>query len=453
MLQQDLVRDRFPHEQEGGLDPRQYVEILKKRIFYAVVPFLLVLAIGVAAALFWPRSYLSEGKILVVSPQIPTDLVRPTVTSAANERLEILKQRVLSRDNLLRILDKYRLYPSQRQRLSRTELVDLMRENTVIKSIAVQMRGRDDTIAMTVGFTDQRPDVATKVANDLITLFLNEDARTRTRSASETTRFIAAEVDKLRSNLAAVDKKILDAKLKIAQVRLEQPGTAPDATAPPLAALRAQLALKSATFSPSHPEIKRLKAEIRALEKLDTSPAGSTSPSGVKTENSSSETLDALKKQREFVQQSLDTASAKLAAAQMGEKLERDQYAERLEVLEQAVMPKKPIAPNQKKIISFAVIAALMAAFAGIFTIETLDRTIRGSRDLLGIADEHLLLTIPYIATKAELRRKKSKKVVLLLLFISAIIIGLAAVHFFLRPLDELWPLLVERFMAHWSAF
>ena len=454
MLQQDLVRDQFAYEQEGTGDLWQYVEILRKRIWYAIVPLVLVLAAGVAAAMFWPRSYLSEGKILVVSPQIPTDLVRPTVTAAAKERLEVLKQRVLSRDNLIKILDKYQLYPKQRQNLSRSELLDLMRNNIEVKTIDVQTQGRDDTIAMTVGFLDGRPDIATKVANDLITLYLSEDARTRTTSASETTRFLAGEVDRLRANLAALDKKIIDVKVRLAQAKIEQSGQTPDATIPRLAALRAELALKSATFSPSHPEIRRLKAEIRALEKINNSSTSSkTTPSVVKTEDGSSQSLDALKQQREFAQQSLDTASQKLAAAQMGEKLERDQYSERLEVLEQAVMPQKPTKPDQKKIIAFSVIAALMAAFAGVYAIETFDRTIRGSRDLLGIADGHLLLSIPYITTKAELRRKRSKKIVLALLFMCAILLGLAAVQFFIRPLDELWPILVEQFMTHWSSF
>ena len=48
-----------------------------------MIPFLSVLLIGSAAIYIWPATYFSEGKILVQSQQIPTELVRPTVTSAA----------------------------------------------------------------------------------------------------------------------------------------------------------------------------------------------------------------------------------------------------------------------------------------------------------------------------------------------------------------------------------
>ena len=57
--------------------------------------------------MLWPPTYLSEGKILVESQQIPVDLVKPTVTTASKERIQVIEQRVMTRDNLLAILDKY----------------------------------------------------------------------------------------------------------------------------------------------------------------------------------------------------------------------------------------------------------------------------------------------------------------------------------------------------------
>src|SRR3569623_2025031 len=109
MLQQDVAPATF-YPDEGGLDPWQYVDVLRKRLWYLVFPFVLVMAAGAAVAWFWPPTYLSEGKILVESLQIPTDLVRPTVTASAKERLEVIQQRVMTRSNLLAILDKYALY-------------------------------------------------------------------------------------------------------------------------------------------------------------------------------------------------------------------------------------------------------------------------------------------------------------------------------------------------------
>src|SRR5262249_48668755 len=123
--------------------------------------------------------------------------------------------------------------------------------------LATQQNGQNLTVAITVGFTDRRPDVATKVANELITLFLAEDARNRTSRASETTKFLAQEVEKLQAELATPDQKKLESRRQMLL----------DATLPQLTALKAELAAKSAIYSDSHPEIKRLKAQIEAVEK------------------------------------------------------------------------------------------------------------------------------------------------------------------------------------------
>src|SRR5262249_41473156 len=125
-----------------------------------------------------------------------------------------------------------------------------------------------------------------------------------------------------------------------------------------------------------------------------------------------------------------------------------DQFAERLQVLEQAIPPQKPIKPNRKKLIGFSFLAAAMAGIAGVFAVEKLDRTIRGSRDLERLADAHLIVAIPYISTKAELLRKKSRIALAVGVLIVAVVAALAAVHFLVRPLDELWTLLLQRLLT-----
>src|SRR5262249_41091823 len=145
----------------------------------------------------------------------------------------------------------------RRDSWSRTELLDLMRENTHIKPLELdQTRGPSNlTIAVTVGFTYQRPDIATKVANDLITLFLDEDARNRTNRAMETTKFLAREVQRLESELGSIEAKIVELKR---QQRSSKGVLQPDTVMPHLATLKAELAQKSAIFSKTHPEVKRL---------------------------------------------------------------------------------------------------------------------------------------------------------------------------------------------------
>jgi uncharacterized protein involved in exopolysaccharide biosynthesis len=438
MLDSLQAQTPFEIDDQDSLDPLYYYQILKKRKFYGLIPFVSIFAIGFAIVMLWPPTYQSEGKILVESQQIPVDLVRPTVTATASERIATIQQRVMTRENLLKIVDKYQMFADQRDKLSRTDLLDMMRANTVIKPIGIEQGGQQNlTVALTVGFTDRRPDIATRVANELITLFLSEDARNRTNRATETTKFLAQEVDKLQAELASIDEKLIDSRRQTPLA---------EGTLPQLTLLKAELAQKSAIYSETHPEVKRLKAQIEALEKAPISvaqaPAQAPNTLGGYSMN---QPLGMLMVQRMGVQQNLETTSQKLAAARRGENLERDQFSERLEVLEQAVPPQRPIKPKRPQLIALAFAAAMMAGFAGIWTVESFDKTIRSSRDLSTVTNGRLMVAIPYLATKMELQKKNSRIVFVIGIMVAILLLAVIGVHFLLRPLDELWPILLTR--------
>ena len=67
MLDSSTAQDPFEIEDQASLDPLHYYQILKKRKFYGLVPFICVFAIGRAIAVLWPPTFQSEGKILVES--------------------------------------------------------------------------------------------------------------------------------------------------------------------------------------------------------------------------------------------------------------------------------------------------------------------------------------------------------------------------------------------------
>jgi uncharacterized protein involved in exopolysaccharide biosynthesis len=439
-------------EPDEGLDLFYYAAILRKRFLYALLPFILVAAAGIAVAMLWPPTYLSEGKILVESQQIPVDLVRPTVTATAKERIQVIQQRVITRDNLLALLDKYKLYADQRERLSRTELLDRMRDNIHVEPIDLDSSsaGRSQTIALKVGFTDQRPEVATQVANELVTLFLNEDARNRTNRAMETTRFLAREAQRLEGQLASVEAKVAEAKKQFRSHSYADSAASSgiNGQVSPTAAVRAELAQKRAIYSKSHPVIKRLEAQLEALQKMESgSPvpahAGTTPQSTV----TSDDALDALLTQRLSVEKNLEVANQKLAAARLGESLERDQFSERLQVIEQAIAPQKPIKPNRFKIAGLGVMGAVMAGLAAVFAVEMVDKTIRSSRDLARIGGNTAVVIIPYLSTQSELSRRKRRRLWAIAILLLAVLACVLGVHFFYRPLDELWPLIVAKYL------
>jgi uncharacterized protein involved in exopolysaccharide biosynthesis len=417
------------------LQPAFYWELFKRRWLFFVLPFLLIATAGIAAAFLWPATYLSEGKILVQSQQIPSELVRSTVTNAAQERIQVIEQRTLTRDNLVAIADKFQLFPEKRTLMSVTELVELMRKSTKIALVDLELNFKqrtrasleNPTIVFSVGFEYGDPAVATRVANELVTRILNEDLRDRTSRASDTTKFLQREVQRLQAENANLDAKI-------AQLRLVQGKTvssAPEQPTSTLAQLKAELIQKGALYSEKHPMIQSLKRQIEAMEKAATAPA-----SGSGDAAASSVSLDALVAQQDSAQKNLEAATAKLMAARLGENLEKDQQSEKLEVIEQPTIPQEPLKPNRPKLAAFAVALALMAGAGLTFLAEVTDGSIRRSSDLLSVVDNRLIISIPYIVTTAEVRRRR-RRLVLIGVTVALVVGGLlVGAYLFLPPLD-----------------
>ena len=79
---------------QDGFDLKYYWMILRRRYPYMVGAFIVVLGTAVIFAVWLPPIYRSEARILVESQQIPSELVRSTVTALADERIQVIKQRI-----------------------------------------------------------------------------------------------------------------------------------------------------------------------------------------------------------------------------------------------------------------------------------------------------------------------------------------------------------------------
>ncbi len=202
---------------EYELTLSDYLSILKRRWGQMLAVAGLILAASIATALLLAPVYQSTGTILVESQQIPPDLVKATVTSYADERIEVIKQRVMTRENLYRIIQKYKLYPDEVDSQTTSTLVDQLREALSVELVSADVqgvKGGKATIAFKVGFEYVKPEIAHKVANEIVTLFLDENVKVRTERATETTEFLTQELDKLKIELEEVENKVASFKQK-----------------------------------------------------------------------------------------------------------------------------------------------------------------------------------------------------------------------------------------------
>ncbi|WP_027907580.1 Wzz/FepE/Etk N-terminal domain-containing protein [Pseudomonas sp. Rh2] len=198
---------------EYELSLKDYLAIIKERALLLGVSIVVILALTVAVAVTVPPIYQSTGTILVESQQISPELVSANNNSFADERIEVIRQRVMTRENLLRIIDKYGLFADKGKQFSESDKIEKMRNSIVVATVSTFVKGRGEaTVAFNVSYEDKRPEVAKEVANELVTLFLNENVKQRTERASETTEFLTQEANKLGAELASLENQLADFK-------------------------------------------------------------------------------------------------------------------------------------------------------------------------------------------------------------------------------------------------
>ena len=166
------------HEESGlSLTPSYFLGVLKRRALYFIIPFLLIALIGSIATIAWPSRYLSRGDNPGLISGNSSDLVRPTVAALANDRIQIIQQRIMTRNNLLAIGRKFQIAPFWQSQMSGSDLADFIRSRTEITAVADQLLAsagtRKNAIAFKVGFEYEKPQIAVGVANKVVTMILN----------------------------------------------------------------------------------------------------------------------------------------------------------------------------------------------------------------------------------------------------------------------------------------
>jgi uncharacterized protein involved in exopolysaccharide biosynthesis len=422
----------FGDDPARSLDFSRYIDILKRRIFYFLLPFGLISILGLYMAAIKKPSYLSEGKILVESQRIAPDLVRPIVTATASERIQLIEQRILTKDNLLSVARKFGLFADL------PRVPELMLASVQIRPIAQEGQPRQgtSTIAFTVGFEYGNPELAMRVASEFITLILDEDARSRTSRTAETVKLLTAEAKDIEDKLEATQSQLLEVARRPRDSVTEAPEKEKSQLAA-LAALKAELIQKTSVYSEAHPAVTALKKRIAAMEKsLMQSPQATE-----KARSTQEEEIDALKRQREVLEKRLADANAKLAVARLGERLDRDQQSERLQVLESPSLPQYPEKSGRLKTIGTALALAVALGIGAVIATEWLDGSIRSRQDLAGVVDSHLIVSIPYMITRSDIVRARLRKMFVALAVLTILVAwsGLVAAIVFHLPVDFPW--------------
>lgn len=307
---------------ENELSIGDYLAVLKRRRWHILLPAAVVALLAMLLALGLPATYRSTATILIEEQEIPQDLVRSTISSYAAEQVQVITQRVMTVENILQIVDKFDLYgqKSAESKLPRTTIAEEFRAKVKLDLVSADVvdprsgRAMEATIAFTLAYDDANGATAQKVTNELVTLYLNENLRSRTVKAAGASEFLAAEAEALNVELKALEAKLaafkeenkgalpefyqfnlsvvertereisdiairiqelekrkIQLSAEMAQLSPSAPVVLPTGEAvlsdvDRLKALQSEYRKKSAVYHDSHPDVRRLKREIESLQ-------------------------------------------------------------------------------------------------------------------------------------------------------------------------------------------
>jgi len=179
---------------EKSLDIHDYTEIFLRRIWYIVIPFVVILVAASLYAFSLPKMYRATTLVLVTPQKVPEAFIRPTVTSKIEDRLQSISQEIMSRTRLEQVISEFKLYEEQAKSLSREEIIESMRKN-----IEVELKGKEGFF--TVSYVGKDPKIVTLVTNKLASLFIEENLKLREQQAQGTSDFLSVELNATRAKL------------------------------------------------------------------------------------------------------------------------------------------------------------------------------------------------------------------------------------------------------------
>lgn len=164
-----------------------------------------------------PVLFTSEATVLVKEQQVPQRFVAPTSTVTIAEALQTMTRDVLSRKQLLQLIDQFGLYAKEQKRLAPDDVAELMRKHIEIEPIVSAQTGGSgdkDVSAFTVSFSADRPILAQEVTSQLTSLFVQQNLKVREQQAAATTTFLSEHVDAAKKTLTEQEERLRDFKMQ-----------------------------------------------------------------------------------------------------------------------------------------------------------------------------------------------------------------------------------------------
>jgi polysaccharide chain length determinant protein (PEP-CTERM system associated) len=302
--------------QNGEISLADAKRVLRKYWWIPTLSTFLLGALGFVATRVLPKKYTSSTSVLVEQPVVPADYVKPVVTVDLNLRLASMKAQLLSSSRLQPIIDKFNLFPDKRAKVPKDVLVvDLQKslEVDLLEPMSGAINRQPPGFRVAVTFDN--PHVAQQICQEITSMFMEQNAKRRMEQATNTTDFLSEQLEQAKVKMDERDARLaqfkrqylgslpeeeganlqlltgLNTQLEAATQALNRAGQDkafnetmvnqqeanwklmqsgqqnPDTQDQQLAILQDQLTALLTRYTPAHPDVIKLKAQIEDLKK------------------------------------------------------------------------------------------------------------------------------------------------------------------------------------------
>jgi len=157
---------------------------------------------------------------------VSPDIVKPVINEATNQRLASMQEEILSRTKLQGVIEKFGLYPSERDKVHMEDLVAKLRA-------AIDVTPPETTLGMQnrqlpgfyINVTFDNPQTAQRVCSEITTMFMERNTTIVNQKATQTRDFLAQQADEAKRKLDEQDGKLAEFKQKYMGSLPDQTGT------------------------------------------------------------------------------------------------------------------------------------------------------------------------------------------------------------------------------------
>ncbi|WP_146588230.1 chain-length determining protein [Puniceibacterium confluentis] len=386
----------------------------RRRFLLMLVIVALGCVLSLKFALSQDKLYEAAAVVQIEESRIPDSLAGPAAqTTGSAQRVRLIEQRLMARDNLVRIMEEHDLF-NKDPSLGINERVYQMRQAASVQEIVNGAQSWQPGVTPTGLIIKVRLDDAQKaadLANELMYSVVEQSRQRGANRARDTNDFFALEARRIEGDITAMESRLATFKeansdslpAGIAMLR-DQMRTLQEAD---LNLDQEIITIQSNAARQREEVLDRqiaLLQEQKALIAQRLSEMDATIAAGPEVERE----LSTMERELTRLRDQYSVITRRQAEAEMGQLLEDRQQSDRFEVLETALVPEFPVSRSRKKTALMGAVASVLVAIAAGFVAELLNPAIRTAAQMERMLGIQPVVSIPYVQSRRERGRLRA---------------------------------------------